>query len=284
MSGPVEPGEYRWDGPGPAALVASVRAACREADGHDPLDEAAELHLKHRGLDGASLHVADDAGFALVVAGELSLAVRPHARRGGVGTTLAAAAAGSAERAWSHGDHPGARALAARHGFRRTRELWVMRRSLDALEAPGPADPSIAVRGFRPGDEEQLLAVNAAAFADHPEQGAMDERDLAERMAEPWFDPAGLLMAYDGDELLGFHWTKRHDADHGEVYVVGISPGAQGRGLGRLLTAAGLRHLAEGGAREVLLYVEADNAPARRLYEGLGFAHAAADTHVQYTR
>lgn len=281
---PVDPDEYRWGGPGPAALVDSVRAACRDADGHDPLDEAAELHLKHRGLEGATLHAYDDSGFALVVGGELSLAVHPEARRAGAGTALADAAAGSAERAWSHGDHPGARALAARHGFRRTRELWVMRRALDALPSPAPADPAVEVRGFRPGDEDQLLAVNAAAFADHPEQGAMDARDLAERMAEPWFDPDGLLMAFDGGELLGFHWTKRHDADHGEVYVVGISPAAQGRGLGRLLTAAGLRHLAEGGAREVLLYVEADNAPARRLYEGLGFTHAAADTHVQYAR
>jgi mycothiol synthase len=142
----------------------------------------------------------------------------------------------------------------------------------------------VTVRGFRPGDEEEILRVNAAAFAHHPEQGALSLADLRERMAEPWFEPEGLLEAWDDQtgELLGFHWTKRHSPSLGEVYVVGISPAAQGRGLGRLLTEAGLRHLAD--VAEVHLYVEADNAPAVRLYSGLGFTHASADTHLQFAR
>ena len=76
--------------------------------------------------------------------------------------------------------------------------------------------------------------------------------------------------------MLGFHWTKQHDARHGEVYVVGVAPAAQGRGLGRLLTLAGLHHLAGLGVDEVLLYVESDNAPAVAVYSRLGFEHADA--------
>ena len=154
-----------------------------------------------------------------------------------------------------------------------------------AVPLPPEADPpGVTIRDFGgAADAEGVLAVNAAAFAAHPEQGSMSAADLAERMAEPWFDPAGLLLAIGADgELLGFHWTKRHDADHGEVYVIGVSPAAHGRGLGRALTVAGLRHLASRGVAEVHLYVESDNDPALRLYSGLGFTHAAADTHVQY--
>ena len=55
------------------------------------------------------------------------------------------------------------------------------------------------------------------------------------------------------------------------MYVVGIDPAAQGRGLGKLLTLAGLHHLAGLGVAEVLLYVESDNAPAVAVYSGLGF-------------
>ncbi|MDP3894294.1 GNAT family N-acetyltransferase, partial [Nocardioides sp.] len=68
------------------------------------------------------------------------------------------------------------------------------------------------------------------------------------------------------------------------VYVVGIDPAAQGRGLGKRLTAAGLAHLARTGVPAVHLYVEADNSAAVALYTRLGFTHAPTDTHVQYHR
>lgn len=264
-----------------------MRAACVAAGEADPVDEATELLLKHHGLaEGTSLWLADGAGFALVHDGALTLAVAPPARGAGLGTALVEASrAADPTTAWSHGDHPAAARLARRHGFARARELWVLRRPT-ALPLPETAPaPGVSVRGFEPADRAGLLAVNAAAFATHPEQGAMDEADLAARMAEPWFDPAGLLVAVDAaGELLGFHWTKRHSPGLGEVYVVGIAPPAQGRGLGRQLTVAGLHHLAGLGVTEVLLHVEADNAPALAVYTRLGFTHAPGDTHVRYAR
>ncbi len=265
-------------------IVASVRAACVAHDGQDPLDEKAALGLKHRGLEGARLWV-EDGGFALVREDDLTLAVTPDARRQGVGgRLLALAEEARPAHAWSHGGHPGAARLAERAGWRRTRDLWVMRRPtatpLPSLELPD----GVQVRGYLATDESDLLATNAAAFAHHPEQGSMDAAELAQRMAEPWFDPAGLLVAVDESGMLGFHWTKQHDAATGEVYVVAVGPRAQGRGLGRVLTLAGLHHLAGLGVEEVLLYVESDNDPAVRLYASTGFNHAASDTHVQYSR
>lgn len=273
---------------GPSALAA-IEAVCAAAAAHDgaaPLDEAALLRLRHHGLAGTEAWVVPD-GFALRHGSELDLVVAPAARGAGLGGRLAgsAVAAPGELTAWSHGDDPAARALGERLGFDRDRELWVMRRPA-VVPLPGVEVPDgVTVRDYGDGDADALLAVNAAAFAHHPEQGALDRTGLAERMAEPWFDPAGLLLAVDADgTLLGFHWTKQHDDRTGEVYVVGISPDAQGRGLGRVLTLAGLHHLAARGVAEVILYVESDNAPARRLYEGLGFSHAPADTHVQYRR
>jgi len=285
----------------------------------DPLDEATLLTLRHH-PERARIW-GDDRGFGLVIGSELSLVVLPQHRGAGLGRrllaqldsvgldTLAGArgstdggARGSTDglTAWSHGDHPAAAALAASHGWQRARELWVMRRSTDGLPPLGPAPEGVEIRGFRTGDArdaDELLRVNAAAFAHHPEQGGMSAQDLAERMAEPWFEPEGLIEAWDvaSGSLLGFHWTKRHSADLGEVYVVGIDPTAQGRGLGKHLTLAGLHHLAgssggsggsgvSGGVKEIHLYVEADNEPAVRLYSGLGFTHTRADTHVQYAR
>lgn len=262
--------------------VARIRSASADEDGQDPLNEAASMRLRDEGLATSRLWLAGDSGFAVLHDGELDLAVAPTARRCGFGTALAAAAAADASTAWSHGDHPAAARLAGQHGLRRARELWVMRRPAAAALDPAPADPRI--RTYRPDDDAELLRVNAAAFAAHPEQGAMDEANLAARMAEPWFDPAGLFVADGSDGMLGFHWTKVHPDGTGEVYVVGIDPAAQGQGLGKALTATGLHHLAERDVPEVILYVESDNAPAIAVYSGLGFTHAPADTHVQYRR
>lgn len=264
--------------------VLDLAAQAEAADGVAPLDEATTLALRHRPQTVRT--VEDPDGVALQIGREVAVVVRPAARGRGLGTRLAASLLDGVEGplvGWAHGSVPGAAQLAASQGFRAVRELWVMRRPAGDLPPLPEPHAGVTVRSFRPGDEAELLRVNAAAFAHHPEQGSLTLAGLHERMAEPWFDPEGLLEAWDDDgSLLGFHWTKRHSPSLGEVYVVGIAPQAQGRGLGRLLTLAGLHHLAD--TDEVHLYVERDNGAAVRLYSGLGFTHAAADTHVQYAR
>lgn len=259
-------------------LVRSIADAATEVDGAEPLDEGTWLSL--RASDGGWAGVVTDDGFALTHGQDLHLVVHPSARGRGLATSWLGAIGGPAQ-AWSHGGHPAAARLADRFGFDRVRDLWVMRRS---MSDPLPERSDVEIRAWTPADSDELLRVNAAAFAHHPEQGSMDATNLAARMSEPWFDPAGLLVAVEDDRMLGFHWTKQHSADLGEVYVVGIAPEAQGRGLGRALTLAGLHHLAGLGVSEVQLFVEADNHAARSTYAKLGFTHADADTHVMYRR
>jgi mycothiol synthase len=262
--------------------VSRVSEAAAEVDGVEPIDEAARMALAHRGLDGNAVWLTED-GFALLRGHDLDVAVAPDARGRGDGRALVEAALAEAPQeltAWSHVDHPAAAALAARFGFARVRALWVMEREASAVAVPEV--DGVMIRGYRETDADEVIRVNAAAFAHHPEQGSMDAANLAERMAEPWFDPEGLLVADTGDGLLAFHWTKQHSADLGEVYVVAVDPAAQGRGLGKAVTAAGLDHLASRGVRRIILYVESDNEPAIATYSTLGFAHSS--THVQYAR
>jgi mycothiol synthase len=170
-----------------------------------------------------------------------------------------------------------ASATAAALGLAAVRELLQMRRPLTGLP-PVTVPDGVRIRTYSgPADDSELLRVNNAAFAWHPEQGGWTDADIEERRGEPWFDPAGVFMAVDEntDELLGFHWTKVHNENLGEVYVVGVDPAAQGRGLGATLTLVGLHHLAQrlsqSEQQTVMLYVEADNSAAVKTYQRLGF-------------
>lgn len=279
-----------------AGLSADEQRAIREvidaataADGVAPVGDQVLRELPHdRTRHLLAVEDGEIVGYLNLTAepAMAELVVHPTARRRGIGSQMARtglAAGGAGTRIWAHGNLAPARATAAALGLVVVRELLQMRRPLTGLP------PVTIPEGVRfatysgPADDAELLRVNNAAFDWHPEQGGWTESDVAERRAEPWFDPAGLFLAFDDrtGALLGFHWTKVHDADLGEVYVVGVDPAAQGRGLGGALTLIGLHHLAErlsdSSQPTVMLYVEADNSAAVKTYQRLGFEIFAVD-------
>ncbi len=286
-----------------AGEVLALIGTAAATDGPSAVSEQGRLHLaggpregvRHLllwvpGLNGGPEEVL--AGYAQidgtdpVEAPSAEFVIHPDHRLRGHGRALGhelLAATGKRLRVWAHGGHPGARHLSVQLGLRLFRELRQMRRPLDA-ELTGLPEPrlpeGVTVRTFVPGqDDAAWLAVNAAAFAHHPEQGALTQRDLDDREAEAWFDPDGFFLAFRGPQLVGFHWTKEHAEERlGEVYVVGVAPSEQGSGLGRALTSLGLRHLAlTRGLPTAMLYVDADNPAAVALYDRLGFTLHTAD-------
>lgn len=274
------------------AVLALLGEAARN-DGQYAVSEQGRLHLRGPAREGV-------AHLLLTVDGELvgyaqlegsdpieppaaELVVHPAHRGRGHGRALGSAllaASGKRLRVWAHGGHSAARHLAQVLGLSLFRELRQMRRPLAGLDLPDPRLPDgVTVRTFVPGrDDAAWLAVNAAAFAHHPEQGSLTQRDLDDREAEEWFDPDGFFLAERAGELIGFHWTKVHGEERlGEVYVLGIRPDVQGGGLGKALTTIGLRHLADQELPTAMLYVDADNKAAVSVYERLGFVTHETD-------
>jgi mycothiol synthase len=258
-----------WTGELSADAARGVRelvARAAETDGVAPVSEQAVLSLSAPGFARHRLAMREGAvaGYANLVAAHAEhpamaeVAVDPRHRGRGIGAALVAAAlseGGAGARVWAHGNLPPARAVAGRLGLGVARELWQMRRALATPELPELTVPDgIALRTYAgPADDAEVLRVNNAAFDWHPEQGGWGEAEITTRRESSWFDPKGLYIAVDPAEpgrMLGFHWTKVHDDEDppvGEVYVVAIDPAAQGRGLGRLLTLAGLHYLREHG-------------------------------------
>ena len=218
---------------------------------------------------------------------------------------------------WSHGDHPAARHLAQQWEGQLTRELLVMEVPTRGDSATQTAADKLAQAGFellsypdaaaKWGSDyvdEQWLRVNNRAFNWHPEQGGWTQEDLDRGRQTQWYDASGVLTLWrdnagaadenannrraqgsqqdaSAPSMVGFHWTKQPHLEQGEVYVIGIDPAAQGHGLGKHLTQAGVDLMHERGAQAVELYVEADNTAAVKAYERLGFA--VAQRHCTWT-
>ena len=290
--------------PLPAWLLTLI-ARARAADGQPPFSDQSLVDLR---LGERRLVQIDELAAALVSDTEAELVVDPDDRGRGIGTALLDRVLNT-ERGdlllWAHGDHPAARALAASHSLTAVRELLHMRADLSAESSGTPtksttpasasasttalttvsttASPSAAdgITTFRVGqDNDDWVSLNARAFVDHAEQGAVTGADLNELIAEDWFNADDFLLLRDAEgRLVGYCWLKIEQGT-GEFYVVGIDPARQGEGFGRRLTEAGLARLRERGVTDAHLYVEGDNVAAVSLYRSLGFARDAVD--IQY--
>ena len=180
---------------------------------------------------------------------------------------------------WTRGEHE-------THGGTVVRTLHLLRVALPVtLDHAGA--PIGEVRTFDPDrDAHAWLAQNNAAFADHPEQGAWTERQLEERLREPWFDPSGFFLLELDGRLAASCWTKVHELHpdrFGEIYVVAVHPDFRGRGLGRMMVLHGLDALRRKGVTSATLFVDESNAPARALYESLGFTLERADSLIRFS-
>jgi mycothiol synthase len=281
-------------GRGDIAAVQELLDLAAAADGHHPLGEHQYLDLVQGGREGFAGLVAWEAdhdhpvGYAQVLRGcdswALEYVIDPHHRVPGntIGQDLVAAAldivaheGGGHVHVWVNKPRPEHDRIAAATGLVRGRDLYQMRRPLPVDEAQPLETQPLTTQPFRPGvDDEAWLAVNNRAFQWHPEQGGWDLSTLKARLAEPWFDAEGFLLHWDGDRLAGFCWTKVHldnEPPLGEIYVVAVDPDWQGTGVGRKLVLAGLDYLAGKGLTVGMLYVDASNRPAVKLYVDLGF-------------
>jgi len=306
---------------GDVAWLPDLIERARIADGQPPFSDGSLVELA---TGKRTVLAIDERAIALVALPEAEFVVDPDARGQGLGSALLEAliaqgkakADRSRERpgdgngngngallVWSHGDHPGARAMAAKYGFSAVRTLLHLRADIagsrSAAEsgtardtgagtgtgtAPSSgAQPSATISSFRPGvDDTEWLELNALVFAEHPEQGRVTQSDLAVSFAEPWFVTDDFLLLRSGDgALIGYCWLKIENGE-GEFYVVGVHPNSAGQGLGRVLVEAGLARMLARGIRSAHLYVEAENLAAVHLYRSYGFVDDTID--VQYVK
>ncbi len=105
-------------------------------------------------------------------------------------------------------------------------------------------------------------------------------------------DPAGTIIdtggaiffALEDGTPVGTAAALRHGPDTFELGKMAVTPRYQGRGYGRALAEAVIRHAAGAGAARVILLSDSKLEAALRLYERLGFRHAIPPGDTGYSR
>ncbi|HTO72383.1 MAG TPA: GNAT family N-acetyltransferase [Gemmatimonadales bacterium] len=120
---------------------------------------------------------------------------------------------------------------------------------------------------------ERLFAIEAAdrMLLDDPKGSIVDQGGM-------------IYFALEGDEVLGTCAAMRLDADRFELAKMGVTPAAQGKGIGRRLGLAAIEFARQAGAKEIVLHTSSRLAPALHLYDQLGFVEQPMPPGGDYVR
>ena len=103
----------------------------------------------------------------------------------------------------------------------------------------------------------------------------------------PWFDPSGFLLLEVDGRIAASCWTKVHELHpdrFGEIYVISVDPLYRGRSLGRIMLSQGLASLRRRGVQRAILFVDADNHSAQKLYRSFGFTLDREDQLLRFSK
>jgi len=138
-----------------------------------------------------------------------------------------------------------------------------------------PFRPELAPHFSRLNREwiERLFAIEAA------------DLKLLDDPGRSVIEPGGMIyFAVEGDAVLGTCAAIRLDRHRFELAKMGVTEGAQGRGIGRRLALATLEFARQAGASEMILYTSSRLGPALHLYDQLGFITAPMPPGGDYAR
>jgi GNAT superfamily N-acetyltransferase len=143
----------------------------------------------------------------------------------------------------------------------------------------------VKIRRLDPQDFDVAGRVTAAAYRAFAPEEASSNLDYLDRVADvaTRAEHAMVLGAFDGDRPVGTvtlelearipggHPRPPLAPDQAHVRMLGVDPGSQRTGVGRLLMEACLEEARRAGKRRVTLETTEGMRAAHRLYESMGF-------------
>jgi mycothiol synthase len=176
-------------------------------------------------------------------------------------------------RAYVPTDHELAAVVESR-GYRVWRSTYSM--EIDLENPPPPVLPEgISLRPFERKDERTLRTTINEVFVEDPFHNHLTVSRFREfYLRARGFDPSLWLLAWDGDDLVGFALSfpeRSGNKELGWIGDLGVRAPWRKRGLGEALLRAAFHALHERGLRRAGLGVDIENETgALRLYERVG--------------
>jgi L-amino acid N-acyltransferase YncA len=155
--------------------------------------------------------------------------------------------------------------------------------SLDSHNAPDLHDAPILVRSSRDSDVEAMLSIYRRHIRRGVEEsvddgGTPEPDDLRDRRKNFRSHRLPHLVATCGGEVVGYAYVvlfrKRPAYRFAVKHSIYIHHEHQGRGVGRVLLQELIDACAAAGFRQMIGYIDADNAASLALHEKFGFARA----------
>ncbi len=210
--------------------------------------------------------------------------VHPDARFQGIGTWLRrwterrAGERGAARVGQTINDRAGDAAQLLIHaGYTPRRTAWIL--SMEHPERPAHPvlPPGIALRPFRPGDEDEALGMFEDAFNEWEDrQSSSLATWRAMTIESDGFVPEDLMLAEDGGEIVGGAFL----IDSDEIWVdkLAVRRDHRHRGIARALLQAAFQRGADRGHTATSLSTDS-NTGALTLYERVGMRVRESYTH-----
>jgi ribosomal protein S18 acetylase RimI-like enzyme len=148
------------------------------------------------------------------------------------------------------------------------------------------------IRRFREEDREALHRITVETFGEvsmlvtaeelfgRPKGKSWQSLKKAQIDDDCAVNPDGVLVAVEGDEVIGFATTRLNpDTGIGQIPNIAVALKAQGKGIGTALIHAAIDYLRDRGMTHVRIETLEQNEAAKHLYPKLGFREIAYQIH-----
>ncbi|MBW1997564.1 MAG: GNAT family N-acetyltransferase [Deltaproteobacteria bacterium] len=175
------------------------------------------------------------------------------------------------------------REMLADEGFKFVKRYTEMVINIGGRDIGSEILSGTCLRNLEKGEEDRLRDIQNKAFMGTWGFNPNSLEDIIHRMKQADTSPEDVILCLQGHKPVAYCWTvlcqgsRDRRENRARIHMLGVAPEFRGKGMGRAILLAGLRHLKNKGFDCVELTCDTENLVALSLYRKIGFrGHSAS--------